>query len=199
MATNRTVFTRLCRGAVGAAAVALCVAAVAALPGCSKDSSDPVAPDPPAAPPAWVANGDAIDPSTIVWDSVVQGIGAWPITAKITVANLGPDTMQVLSTGTEKWPVRNLGKPDIGNFWIIGGPCADGRIHGGTVDWMGPGRTSTDSPKFQGRDQLGGDMINGWRPRKGDTAYVMLSTHARSGHTLSNNKQRSNIVKVTVP
>lgn len=138
----------------------------------------------------------------VIWECPVGNVGAWPITAKVTNASLTKETLTIVRDPATSWPARQSSKPDVGNFWIIG-LCSDGKWHGGTVDWIGVGRTSTGAPNFDGNDGLstGGSpqLINSWRPVKGETAYVMESTHARDGNVLPNNSQRTNIVKIIMP
>jgi predicted secreted protein len=162
---------------------------------------------PPAGSTPSPAPGAGVDETPfkateVIWECPVGNVGAWPITAKVTAASLTKDTLTIVRDPANSWPVRQSGKPDVGNFWIIG-LCSDGKWHGGTVDWIGVGRTSTGAPNFDGGDGMstGGSpqLIDAWRPRSGEIAYVMESTHARDGNVLPNNSQRTNIVKIVIP
>jgi hypothetical protein len=159
------------------------------------------------APPPPPTTGAAVDETPfkateVIWECPVGNVGAWPITAKVTHSSLTAEKLTIVRDPMGTWPARPTEKPDVGNFWIIG-RCSDGKWHGGTVDWLGVGRTTTEAPRFDGKDSMstGGSpqLINSWRPASGDTAYVMLSTHARDGNVLPNNSQRTNIVKVIIP
>ena len=150
----------------------------------------------------WLLDETPFKATEVIWECPVGNVGAWPVTAQATNYSLTKDTLTIARDPMGSWPVRPTSKPDVGNFWIIG-LCSDGKWHGGTVDWIGVGRTSTEAPKFDGNDGMstGGSpqLINSWRPVKGETAYLMASTHARDGNVLPNNSQRTNIVKVTLP
>jgi hypothetical protein len=145
------------------------------------------------------AGGDMLNPSLVSWDEPAGNVGAWKITSKIVSASMGGDRYTIIRDPMNNWPSVQLDgwtKPSIGNWWVIG-KCSDGRWHAATVDWLGPGKISMEKPFFNGRDDIHG-FLSTWRPHSGETAYAMQSTHARSG-VIGNNRQRTNIYKITMP
>jgi hypothetical protein len=141
---------------------------------------------------------DDLDPSLVSWDEPAGDVGAWPITAKVVSGSITADRLTIVRDPPDSWPhVQEEGwsKPSVGNYWVIG--FVDGRWHAATVDWAGVGKTGMETPCFCGADAIHGPLGT-WRPVKGETAYLMMSTHARNG-VINNNKQRTNIYKITMP
>jgi len=155
----------------------------------------------PATPTPTPSPEDAIAPSEISWiDSASAKPGEWPITAKITSYSITSSKITMVREPMDNWPQVQLegwSKPSVGNWWIIA-KCNDGKWYAATMEWLGVGKTVMTNPGFDGGDDIHGCIGREWRPRSGETAYLMLSTHARSG-VYNNNKQRSNIVKVSMP
>lgn len=134
----------------------------------------------------------------ITWDNGQAGdVGAWEVTAKITDASHTSSRLTMVNNCSDVWPhVQKAGwdKPSVGNYWVIG--QVGGNWYAATVDWVGVNRHGMHSPHFNGDDDMYG-RLGSWRPQKGEEAFVMISTHARSG-VINNNKQRTQIVRITM-
>jgi hypothetical protein len=153
----------------------------------------------PAPTPGGGAGIDQLDPNLVSWDEPAGNVGAWKITSKIVSASMTHERYSIVRDPMNNWPAyqeEGWSKPSIGNWWVIG-KCSDGRWHAATVDWLGVGKTSMEAPYFNGNDDIHG-LLATWRPRSGEVAYAMQSTHARSG-VLHNNRQRTNIYKIIMP
>jgi hypothetical protein len=156
------------------------------------DTTPPTTTDPTNPPAVGV---DALDPTLVSWDEPAGDVGAWPITAKVVSGSITYDRLTIVRDPPDSWPhVQKEGwaKPSVGNYWVIG--KVNGQWHAATFDWAGPGRTGMEAPCFCGGDDAHGPLAT-WRPVKGETAYLMMSTHARTG-VLDNNKQRTNIYEI---
>lgn len=141
---------------------------------------------------------DELDPSLVSWDSPAGDVGAWEITSTILSADITAERIRIVRSPSDNWPPNSSSKPSVGNWWIIGYLKSDGRWHAATIDWLGVGRTEMKTPKWDGNGDLNSELED-WRPVSGETAYLMQSTHARAGIEIAGNKQRTNIVKVTMP
>jgi len=156
-------------------------------------------PTPTATPtPTPGASSDAIDATSITWDDTNPS--TWAITAVITKAGVTSKKITAVRDPLDSWPHKQESgwdKPSVGNWWIIA-KCPDGKWHGATMEYLGVNRTEMNNPGFDGGDDIHGCIGTYWRPVSGETAYLMLSTFARA-YVDANNKQRTNIVKVTMP
>lgn len=133
--------------------------------------------------PPTSESADAIDPSTVIWDTAANPAG-WNITAKLGKVTITSDGLQAESlTGTDNWKRRNDGgeKPTIGN-WVLIRKCADGQWHGSTIEWLGPGkRRVTGKHWTPGTDDIKGCVGNDPYPASGEQVYVMVSGCIRGG------------------
>lgn len=165
----------------------------------AKKAEEKPAPAPEPAPAPQPAPAvDELDPRIVAWDEPLSP-ASWPITATITSARFTGDGVEAQHSGTEGWPVRRDGgdpeKPSIGN-WLLIAECMDGRYHGAAIEWLGKGRTRVTGKRFDGTDNIHG-ILSTWRPTRGETIYLMLSTVVRASPFTT--QERSQIVAVKIP
>jgi len=153
--------------------------------------------EPPVTPPPQA--GDDLDISKVIWDEPAGNVGAWPIVAAFTGLRWNGDGCSVNSiTGTFAWPLDpspNNDKETIGNWWLLA-PCSDGKMHGATMEWLGRGKLGFSGKKWNGGDDTHG-CLNNWKPKSGETIYIMISTCARGG--IKNGRERSAAKKLIIP
>ena len=141
---------------------------------------------------------DEIDPRLVSWDEPRSPL-SFMQTAKIIHATISPNGMAANYSGTDGWPARNdggrdRGKPSIGNWWLIA--KVDGKWHGATVEWLGPGKRLVTDKHWDGMDAIHGALTN-WRYKPGEEVGIMLSGVCRAApYTVA---ERTQIKKVICP
>ena len=140
---------------------------------------------------------DEIDLSTVTWDDASPA--AWPISATLGAVTITSDGLSAASlTGTNDWTRRSDGgeKATVGN-WVLVRKCSDGKLHGASIEWLGPGKTRVTGKRWDGTDAIHGCVGSDPAPASGETVYVLASGCIRAGADCG--KQRSNAVKALWP
>jgi hypothetical protein len=175
----------------------------------SSPDTDP-APDPRSSPdstPNANLNPDELDDSLreVQWSNNSADISGWPIdpNVKIKGISLSRD-MIVFDMDDRNWPSQSLRdffrepatkdrNDSDGNAYVF--VNLNGQWHGATWEWMRPNQKA----KFKSAigHGLKDGPLKGWKPKKGDCMYFLISGHARLG---ARTKQiRTNLFSFTWP
>jgi hypothetical protein len=126
----------------------------------------------------------------------------WEETSQLAVNFPRPGVIRMNFADTHKWPGKtirhNSGTKDIevnANPWVF--VYKNGQWHGATWEWLVVGNYEKNAKSLAG-DHIKQSPLRNWRPKKGETVYIMVSALARNGGDV-NVKARTNIVKVTWP
>ncbi|NKB87166.1 MAG: hypothetical protein GKS06_02960 [Acidobacteria bacterium] len=127
-------------------------------------------------------------------------VSGWAVTSTTTSVSVTPGEICVNHTKAGKWPVNRAVE---GNPWIVAN--IGGRWYAATWEWLRPGQTckriGVPAEHPTTAQSIGPHTkkspLSSWVPKKGETVYFFMSTHARDGTRTRN--ERSNMVKVVWP
>lgn len=128
--------------------------------------------------------GGAIDLSaaTIAINSN-RGIADYRVTSVVTSVRITTSQVCIYHTKAGGWPVKDGVE---GNPWVAA--FAGGKLHAGTYEWLRPGQVCKGITKSNIGPHVKYGTLAGWRPTKGETVWVFVSTHARLDATTSNER-----------
>jgi len=139
---------------------------------------------------------DGLDLNKVTW--LHTKTANWPQTSTLKVTFKGANICMTFADA-KKWPsvsiLHTSGKKYVkvnANPWVF--VKRGGKWYGGTWEWMAPGRACKPKKAVAG-DHIKKSPLKSWRPRSGETVYIMVSALARAGKR-NNFAARTNAVKV---
>jgi len=140
----------------------------------------------------------------IIASNSAQDIAKWEQNSTILSTSVTNYQICVNHDKINVWPEAYDGI--MGNAWIFA--YINGAWHGGTYEWLKGGKENECKALGSGGSRTVADMLAqhikqgplaSWKPRKGDTVYLMVSTIARDGGATSPKDYRSDLKKIIWP
>ena len=126
----------------------------------------------------------------------------WEETCTLNVSFPRHGVIRLAFDDTHNWPATTIkhtsGTKDIqvnANPWVF--VYKNGQWHAGTWEWLVVGGIEKNAKSLAG-DHIKQPPLQDWRPKHGETVYIMVSALARHGGDV-NKRARTNIVKVQWP
>ena len=144
---------------------------------------------PPSPPP--------LDLKKVKW--LHTNVSGWPATAKLSSVTFSSSNICLNYDKANVWSKNQISGVDVNaNPWVF--IYHSGLWYGATWEWLRPGQTCKARTSVAGDHikQSPFDAASGWKPKKGQVLYFMVSGLARMGN-ITNVKERTAPVKVTWP
>ena len=144
---------------------------------------------PPAPPP--------LDLNKVKW--LHTNVSGWPVKAKLSSVTFKGSSICLNYDKAKVWSTGYINKTAVNaNPWVF--IYHSGKWYGATWEWMRPGQTCKSKSSVAGDHikQKPFDASSGWKPKKGQVLYFMVSGLARMSN-IKNVKERTAPVKVIWP